>query len=87
MDTVAEVFEDSEVSGANGREKRPALDVMLKGVARRDFDLVAAWSVDRLGSSLQGLIGTLTFSEVASTESVNTKWRDRLAALPPTASS
>lgn len=32
---------------------------MLKGVARRDFDLVAAWSVDRLGRSLQDLIGTL----------------------------
>ena len=32
---------------------------MLKGVARRDFDLVAVWSVDRLGRSLQDLVATL----------------------------
>jgi DNA invertase Pin-like site-specific DNA recombinase len=32
---------------------------MLKAVARREFDIVAAWSVDRLGRSLQDLIGTL----------------------------
>src|SRR5215475_9383396 len=56
---VAEVFEDAGISGAKGRDKRPALDAMLKGVARRDFDLVAAWSVDRLGRSLQDLVGTL----------------------------
>ena len=35
------------------------LDALLKGVARRDFDLVAAWSVDRLGRSLQDLVTTL----------------------------
>src|SRR5690349_17521308 len=56
---VAEKFEDAGISGTKGRDKRPALDAMLKGVARRDFDLVAAWSVDRLGRSLQDLIGTL----------------------------
>jgi DNA invertase Pin-like site-specific DNA recombinase len=32
---------------------------LLKGVARRDFDLVATWSVDRLGRSLQDLVATL----------------------------
>jgi DNA invertase Pin-like site-specific DNA recombinase len=32
---------------------------MLKAVARRDIDLVAAWSVDRLGRSLQDLLGFL----------------------------
>jgi DNA invertase Pin-like site-specific DNA recombinase len=31
----------------------------LQGVARKEFDLVAAWSVDRLGRSLQDLLGTL----------------------------
>ena len=29
---------------------------MLQGVVRKDFDLVAAWSVDRLGRSLQHLL-------------------------------
>jgi DNA invertase Pin-like site-specific DNA recombinase len=52
-------FEDKGVSGAKGRDKRPGLDALLKGVTRREFDLVAAWSVDRLGRSLQHLIETL----------------------------
>ena len=37
----------------------PGLDALLQGVARKEFDLVAAWSVDRLGRSLQDLLGTL----------------------------
>jgi DNA invertase Pin-like site-specific DNA recombinase len=32
---------------------------LLNGVARREFDLIAAWSVDRLGRSLQDLLGFL----------------------------
>jgi DNA invertase Pin-like site-specific DNA recombinase len=57
--TIGTVFEDRGISGSKGREKRPGLDALLKGVARREFDLVAAWSVDRLGRSLQDLIGML----------------------------
>jgi DNA invertase Pin-like site-specific DNA recombinase len=53
------VYTDEGVSGAKGRDKRPGLDALLKGVARKEFDVVAAWSVDRLGRSLQDLIGTL----------------------------
>jgi DNA invertase Pin-like site-specific DNA recombinase len=45
-------FVDIGISGANGRKDRPQLDGLLKGVSRRDFDLVASWSVDRLGRSL-----------------------------------
>ncbi|MGE3335519.1 MAG: recombinase family protein [Rhodospirillaceae bacterium] len=56
---VVAVFEDAGVSGAKSRAQRPGLDALLKGVARRDFDLVAAWSVDRLGRSLQDLLGVL----------------------------
>ena len=33
---------------------------MLQGVARKDFDLIAAWSVDRLGRSLQHLLAFLS---------------------------
>jgi DNA invertase Pin-like site-specific DNA recombinase len=55
---VAE-FADHGISGAKGRQYRPQLDALLKGVARRDFDVVAAWSVDRLGRSLLDLIGFL----------------------------
>jgi DNA invertase Pin-like site-specific DNA recombinase len=56
---IVKVYQDAGISGAKGREKRPGLDAMLKGVARRDFDLIATWSVDRLGRSLQDLISTL----------------------------
>src|ERR1700732_2286639 len=56
---VVETFADEGISGAKGRDKRPGLDKLLLGVARRDFDLVAAWSVDRLGRSLQDLISIL----------------------------
>jgi DNA invertase Pin-like site-specific DNA recombinase len=47
------------VSGARWRDKRPGLDALLKGVARREFDVVAAWSGCRLGRSLSDLIGLL----------------------------
>ncbi|HSE58733.1 MAG TPA: recombinase family protein [Nitrospiraceae bacterium] len=56
---VVKVFKDEGISGAKGRDKRPGFDGLLKGVARKEFDLVAAWSVDRLGRSLQDLVGFL----------------------------
>jgi DNA invertase Pin-like site-specific DNA recombinase len=56
---VVRVFEDAGISGAKGRDQRPQLDAMLKAVARKEFDLVAAWSVDRLGRSLIDLVGFL----------------------------
>ena len=56
---VIRVFKDTGISGAKGRDQRPGLDALLRGVARKEFDLVAAWSVDRLGRSLQDLLGTL----------------------------
>ena len=56
---IVQVFTDNGISGAKSRNGRPAFDAMLKGVARREFDMIAAWSVDRLGRSLQDLIGFL----------------------------
>jgi DNA invertase Pin-like site-specific DNA recombinase len=55
---VAEL-KDHGISGAKGREHRPAFDQLLRGAVRRDFDIVMAWSVDRLGRSLQHLVGFL----------------------------
>ena len=46
-------------AGAKGREKRPAFDNLLKDANRRKFDLMAAWSVDRLGRSLKDLLSFL----------------------------
>src|SRR3954463_13730176 len=50
--TVAAVFEDAGISGAKGRDSRPAYDALLKAVTRRDVDLVASW-----GGSLGALPG------------------------------
>ena len=56
---IVATFDDNGVSGAKGREYRKEFDKLLKAAVRREFDLVAAWSVDRLGRSLQDLIGFL----------------------------
>ena len=56
---VVAVFRDEGISGATGRAKRPGLDALLKGLASREFNIVAAWSVCRLGRSLPDLIGLL----------------------------
>ena len=58
--TVVKVYQDQGVSGAKSRENRPAFDALCKDASRRQFDLIAAWSVDRLGRSLQDLVGFLT---------------------------
>ena len=55
---VAE-FSDEGMSGANGRDKRPGFDRLHRAIIRHQFDVVAAWSVDRLGRSLQDLVGFL----------------------------
>ena len=57
--TIVESFNDEGISGAKGRSDRPALDSLLKAAVRRKFDLVAVWSVDRLGRSLQHLVETV----------------------------
>ena len=57
--TVVAVYRDQSISGAKGRDKRPGLDKLLQAVARKEFDMVAAWSVDRLGRSLIDFVGIL----------------------------
>ena len=58
--TIAVEFIDHGISGAKGRRDRPQFDALLRAVARKEFDVVAAWSVDRLGRSLQDLVGFLS---------------------------
>jgi DNA invertase Pin-like site-specific DNA recombinase len=57
--TIVEVYEDKGVSGAKGRDKRPAFDAMLKAAVRREFDMLAVWSSDRLGRSMKDLLEVL----------------------------
>lgn len=56
---VVEVYEDAGISGAKGRDQRPAFDRLCRDATRRRFDIVMAWSVDRLGRSLQDLVAFL----------------------------
>jgi DNA invertase Pin-like site-specific DNA recombinase len=56
---VVQVYEDAGISGSKGRDKRPGLDALLKAVNAKEFDMVACWSVDRLGRSLTDLLGIL----------------------------
>jgi DNA invertase Pin-like site-specific DNA recombinase len=53
------VYLDHGVSGAKGRDKRPSFDRLCKDAVRGKFEVIAAWSVDRLGRSLQDLVGFL----------------------------
>src|SRR5246500_3978882 len=57
---VVGVYEDAGISGASGRDKRPGFDRLLKEATARKINMIAAWSVDRLGRSLQDLVGFLT---------------------------
>ena len=49
---VVKVYKDHGISGAKGRDKRPAFDAMCRDATKRQFDIVMARSVDRLGRSL-----------------------------------
>ena len=56
---VVTVFDDNGVSGSKGREHRKQFDALIRDATRGKFDMVAAWSVDRLGRSLQDLVAFL----------------------------
>ena len=53
------VYEDAGTSGAKGRDQPPGLNAMMKAVNAKEFDMVASWSVDRLGRSLTDLLSIL----------------------------
>lgn len=56
---IVAYYSDEGISGAKGGDQRAGLDAMLKGITRGQFDMVAAWSVCRLGRSLQHLVWML----------------------------
>jgi DNA invertase Pin-like site-specific DNA recombinase len=65
--TVA-TYDDNGISGAKGRDKRPAYDTMLKDATRGRFNVVMVWSMDRLGRSLADLIDTLRVLEATKVD-------------------
>jgi DNA invertase Pin-like site-specific DNA recombinase len=50
-------YSDRGVSGA--KDRRPALDSLLKAARRRQIDVVVVWRLDRLGRSLKHLLDVL----------------------------
>jgi DNA invertase Pin-like site-specific DNA recombinase len=57
---VVEIYEDAGISGSKGRDQRPGFDRLCRDATKRRFDVIMAWSVDRLGRSLQDLIAFLS---------------------------
>ena len=57
---VVKVYRDHGVSGAKGRDERPQFDRLCHDATQRQFDAIMAWSVDRLGRSLQDLVKFLS---------------------------
>jgi DNA invertase Pin-like site-specific DNA recombinase len=57
---IVKVYKDRGISGAKARDERPAFDALCRDATKRQFDLVMAWSVDRLGRSLKDLVAFLS---------------------------
>src|SRR6516165_4451785 len=55
-----EDLQRSGISGAKGRNGRPAFDALCRDATKRQFDVVMAWNVDRLGRSLKDLVAFLS---------------------------
>jgi len=65
---VVAVYTDAGISGAKGRADQPGLDDMLKTAFKGRFDVVMAWSIDRLGRSLIDLLGTIQHLEACGVD-------------------
>ena len=62
---IVHAYEDQGISGAKGRDQRPAFDQMLKDAARRRFDILLVWSIDRLGRSVLHVANALAELDAA----------------------
>ncbi len=54
---TAREYVDKGVSGA--KDRRPALDQLVRDAKRRQFDVLVCWRLDRLGRSLKHLVTLL----------------------------
>jgi DNA invertase Pin-like site-specific DNA recombinase len=63
--TIVQSYEDQGVSGATGRDRRPAFDQMLKDAVRRRYDILMCWSIDRLGRSVLHVANALAELDAA----------------------
>jgi DNA invertase Pin-like site-specific DNA recombinase len=54
--TVTDIYDDHGISGAKGRDKRPEFNRLCVDASRGKLDVIAAWSIDRLGRSLATVV-------------------------------
>src|SRR5688572_28802892 len=55
---ISEEFVDRGVSGV--KDKRPALDALLRNARQHRFQAVVVWSLDRFGRSLTHVVSTVS---------------------------
>ena len=53
---IVKEYADEGLSGTLSREKRPALNSLIKDAYRKKFDSVVCWDISRLGRSMKELI-------------------------------
>ena len=56
---IVEELTDDGISGAKGRNERPAFNRLHKMIQDREIDVVLTWSIDRLGRSIQDLVALM----------------------------
>ena len=67
-DVLVNVYKDHGISGAKGRDQRPALDQMLNDAKAQKFDKVVVFSIDRLGRSLPDLLESMKLLQDAQVD-------------------
>jgi DNA invertase Pin-like site-specific DNA recombinase len=53
---IVKEYADEGLSGALSREKRPALNSLIKDAYRKKFDSVVCWDISRIGRSMKELV-------------------------------
>jgi len=62
---IVQSYEDQGISGAKGRDQRPAFDRALKDAVRRRYDILMCWAIDRLGRSVLHVANALAELDAA----------------------
>ena len=57
-----------QISGAKGRNERPGFNLLYTMMQRHECDLIAAWSIDRLGRSVQSLADFINEVQATGTD-------------------
>ena len=53
---IVKEYADEGLSGTLSREKRPALNTLIKDAYRKRFDSVVCWDISRIGRSMKELV-------------------------------